>query len=101
MTLGVFGIRLHDCTQAANLLSVSMVTPREYRIKARNVHMAEVSADKAHLSRADLALVDSLEGVPFVPLKRNQDGRESPPSGGRGRDAASSFPQGDSVRHHS
>lgn len=44
---------------------------------ARYFNMQEVSADKAYLSRANLALVDSLGAVPFIPFKRNQDGRES------------------------
>jgi len=44
---------------------------------ARYFNMEEVSADKAYLSRANLALVDSLGAVPFIPFKRNQDGRES------------------------
>lgn len=51
-------------------------TPR-VRDTARYFNMEEVSADKAYLSRANLQFVDSLGAVPFIPFKRNIDGRES------------------------
>lgn len=38
---------------------------------AENFNMAEVSADKAYLSRKNLALVEEAGAVPFIPFKSN------------------------------
>jgi transposase len=41
------------------------------RSTADRFQIAEVSADKAYLSKGNLALVESVGGVPFVPFKSN------------------------------
>ena len=38
---------------------------------ARNFHMVEVSADKAYLSHKNLAAIEAVNGVPFIPFKSN------------------------------
>jgi transposase len=41
---------------------------------ARNFTMAEVSADKAYLSHANLAAIESAKAVPYIPFKSNSQG---------------------------
>lgn len=50
-----------DCPQFGNLIGTT----------AQNFKIGEVSADKAYLSHANLELVESLGGTPFVPFKVN------------------------------
>jgi transposase len=48
------------------------------RTAANGFDMAEVSADKAYLGHANLAVVEKVGGVPYVPFKSNSTGTGSP-----------------------
>jgi transposase len=48
-----------------------MFAPVVERTKANGFDVREVSADKAYLSHDNLALVEKLGGVPFIPMKSN------------------------------
>jgi transposase len=48
-----------------------MFAPVVEKTKANGFDLKEVSADKAYLSHDNLALVEKLGGVPYVPFKKN------------------------------
>ena len=54
----------NDCPQFAGLVAST----------AQRFQMAEVSADKAYLSKANLALVESRGATPYIPFKSNSTG---------------------------
>lgn len=54
----------NDCPQFAPLVSST----------AQRFHLSEVSGDKAYLSKANLALVESKGAVPYIPFKSNSTG---------------------------
>ncbi len=58
----------NDCPQFVPLVAST----------AQRFQMAEVSADKAYLSKANLALVESRGAVPFIPFKSLTVGRRDP-----------------------
>jgi len=60
---------VHDTTQFPALLEATA---------ASGFKMQEVSADKAYLSHANLALVEAHGAVPYIPLKSNSRGTGSP-----------------------
>ena len=55
-----------DCPQFKSLM---------LKTKELGFEIKESSADKAYLSRANLALVDEMGGVPYIPFKSNTLGR--------------------------
>jgi transposase len=57
----------NDCPELPALLNTT----------AKAFSMAEVSADKAYLSHANLAVVESVGAVPYVPFKSNSQGEGS------------------------
>lgn len=52
--------------------------PLVERTAANGYDMHEVSADKAYLSHANLAIVEKVGATPFVPFKLNSTGKGSP-----------------------
>ena len=48
-----------------------MFAPLVEKTKANGFDVREVSADKAYLSHDNLALVEKLGGVPYIPFKSN------------------------------
>lgn len=57
----------NDCPELPALLAST----------SRNFRMAEVSADKAYLSHANLAAVEGVGAVPYIPFKSNSKGEGS------------------------
>jgi transposase len=55
----------------SNVGDSPMLAPVAERTKANGFDMREVSLDKAYLSHDNLALVEKLGGVPYVPFKVN------------------------------
>ncbi len=49
--------------------------PLILRTKELGFTVEEASADKAYLSRSNLALIDEMGGVPYIPFKSNTHGR--------------------------
>ena len=56
----------------------SPVLPEILDITAKRFDMAEVSADKAYLSNANLEHIEALGARPFIPFKSNTTGEGSP-----------------------
>ena len=56
----------------------SPVLPGLLNCTAERFTMAEVSADKAYLSEANLSHIESLGAAPYIPFKSNTTGRGSP-----------------------
>jgi transposase len=57
----------NDCPQFAPLVAST----------AQRFQLSEVSGDKAYLSKANLALVESKGAVPYIPFKSNSTGQTS------------------------
>lgn len=55
-----------DCPQFIPLMN---------KTKGLGFNIKEASADKAYLSRDNLALIDEMGGVPYIPFKSNSTGR--------------------------
>lgn len=53
------------------------VLPELLRSTAKRFRMAEVSADKAYLSKENLEAIDAVGAVPFIPFKINSVGMTS------------------------
>jgi transposase len=60
----VTGAAANDCPELPPLLDAT----------ARRFNMAEVSADKAYLSRDNLAAIEATGAVPYIPFKSNSQG---------------------------
>ncbi len=58
------GMNDNDCPQLPALVEAT----------AKNFTMAEVSADKAYLSRDNLAVIDAAGAVPYIPFKTHTNG---------------------------
>ena len=56
----------------------SPVLPEILDITAKRFDMAEVSADKAYLSNANLEHIEGLGARPYIPFKSNTTGEGSP-----------------------